>query len=131
MPSLCRQLFETDDVDVTGTDIKGVAGFGGDDRRRPEGAAQLADLGLQGVGRVGRLPVAPQHVDQPVGADRPPRPQGQQGQQRPLLGPADRHRNARVLRFELAEQLDLHKATIGPASAPRQCDLSRRAQAAI
>jgi hypothetical protein len=34
-----------------------------------------------------------------------------------------------VLRFELAEQPHLHKATIGPASAPRQCDLTRRAQA--
>jgi hypothetical protein len=84
--SLGHQLLETDDVDVVGTGVQGVAGFGGEDRRRPEDAAQLADLGLQGVGRVGRLPVAPQHVDQPVGADRLPRPQRQQGQQRPLLG---------------------------------------------
>ena len=129
--SLGYQLFEADHVDVVGAGVQGVAGFGGEDRRGPEGAAQLADLGLQGVGRVGRLPVAPQHVDQPVGADRLPRPQRQQGQQRPLLGPADRHRHARVLRFELAEQPYPHEATLGPASAPRQCDLSRPAQAAI
>ena len=55
----------------------------------------------------------------------------QQGQQRPLLDPPDRHRHARVLGFELAEQPYLHEATIGPASAPRQRYLSRRAQAAI
>jgi hypothetical protein len=36
-----------------------------------------------------------------------------------------------VLRFELAEQPHLHEATIGPASAPRQCDLSRPAQADV
>ena len=129
--SLGHQLLEADHVDVFGTGVQGVAGFGGEDRRGPEGAAQLADLGLQGVGRVRGLPVAPQHVDQPVGADRLPRPQGQQGQQRPLLGPADRHRHARSHRFELTEQPYLHEATIGPASAPRQCRLSRRAQAAI
>ena len=107
-------MLEAGDVDVLRTGVQGVADVGGEDRRGPEGAAQLADLGLQGVGRVRRLPVAPQHVDQLVGADRLPRPQRQQGQQRPLLGPADRHRHARVLRFELAEQPYPHKATIGP-----------------
>ena len=65
--SLRHQVLEADDVDVLGTDIEGIAGFGGDDRGGPEGAAQLADLGLQGVGRVGRLPVAPQCLDEPFG----------------------------------------------------------------
>ena len=129
--SLRHQLLEADDIDVPGADGQGIAGFGGDDRSGPEGAAQLADLGLQGVGGVGRLPVAPQHVDQPVGADRLPRLQGQQRQQRPLLGPADRHRHACQRRFELAEQPYLHEATLGPASAARQCHLSGRAHAAI
>ena len=47
-------------------------------------------------------PVAPQHVDQPVGADRLPPPQRQQGQQGPLLGAADRHQHAPSHHFELA-----------------------------
>ena len=123
--ALRHQLLEADDVDLIGPGGQGIAGFGGEDRGRSEGAAQLADLGLQRVGRVGRLPVAPQHVDQPVGADRLARAQGEQGQQGPLLGPADRYRHARVFGFELAEQPDLREATIGPASAPRQ----RQAQA--
>ena len=126
---LGHQLPEADDVDIFGADGEGIAGFAGEDRRRPEGAAQLTDLGLQGVGRVGRLPVAPQHVDQPVSADRPPPLQRQQGQQGPLLGAADRHQHAVGYRFELAEQPHLHEATIGPASALRQCRLSSPAQA--
>jgi hypothetical protein len=59
---------------------RGWNGFSHDDRGRLEGAAQLADLGLQGVGRVRRLPVVPQHVDQPVRADRLASLQGQDGQ---------------------------------------------------
>jgi hypothetical protein len=43
-------------VDIIRTDIEGIAGVGGEDRRRTEGAAQLADLGLQGVDRVRRCP---------------------------------------------------------------------------
>ena len=94
--SLRDQLLEADDVDLAGSGGQGIAGFGGEDRRWPEGTAQLADLRLQGVGRVRRLPVAPQHVDQPVGADRLPPLQRQQGQQGPLLGAADRHRHAPI-----------------------------------
>ena len=77
--ALRDQLLEADDVDLVGSGGQGVAGFGGEDRRRPEGTAQLADLRLQGIGRVRRLPVAPQQVDQPVGADRLPPLQRQQG----------------------------------------------------
>jgi hypothetical protein len=59
--SFRHQLLEADDVDLIGTDRKGIAGFAGDDRRRPEGTAQLADLRLQGVGRVRR------HARHPTG----------------------------------------------------------------
>ena len=120
--SLRDQLLEADDVDLVGSGGQGIAGFGGEDRRRPEGTAQLADLRLQGVGRVRRLPVAPQHVDQPVGADRLPPLQRQQGQQGPLLGAADRHRHATIHRFELAEQPDLHdlhRTALARAASPR------------
>ena len=48
-PSLRHQLLEADDIDLIGTDRKGIAGIGSDDRARPQGTAQLADLGLQGV----------------------------------------------------------------------------------
>ena len=58
-PSLCHQLFKTGCVDIIRTDIEGIAGVGGEDRRGTEGPAQLADLGLQGVDRVGHLPVTP------------------------------------------------------------------------
>ena len=58
-PSLRHQLLEPDDIDLIGADRKGIAGVGGDDRARPEGTAQLADLGLQGVCRLRRLPVTP------------------------------------------------------------------------
>ena len=106
--SLRDQLLEADDVDLAGSGGQGIAGFGGKDRRRAEGTAQLADLCLQGIGGVRRLPVAPQQVDQPVGANRLTPLQRQQGQQGPLLGAADRHQHATIQRFELAEQPDLH-----------------------
>ena len=107
-PSLRHQLLEADDVDLIGTDGEGIAGFGSDDRARSQGAAQLADLGLQRVSRVRRLPVTPQRVDQPVGADRLAAMQRQQGQQRPLLGAADSERHAPVRCLELAEQPHVH-----------------------
>lgn len=65
-PSLGHQLGEADDIDIIGADGEGVPALASENRRRPEGAAQLSDLGLQGVGRVGRLTIAPQHSDQPV-----------------------------------------------------------------
>ena len=65
-----------------------------------------------------------------TGPDRLSWLQSEQGQQRPLLGSADRHRHARLLGFELTEQPYPHEATIGPASAPRQCYLSPPVQAA-
>ena len=37
-------------------DVEGVGGFRGDDHGGAEGAPNLADLGLQGVGRVGDPP---------------------------------------------------------------------------
>jgi hypothetical protein len=51
-------LPEADNIDIIRTHGKGITGFAGEDRRRPEGAAQLTDLGLQGVGRVRGLPTA-------------------------------------------------------------------------
>ncbi len=107
-PSFRHQLLKADDVDLIGTDGEGIASFGGNDRAGPEGAAQLADLGLQRVGRVRRLPAAPQHVDQAVSADRLATMQRQQGQQGPLLGPAHSERHAPVRRLELAEQPHIH-----------------------
>ena len=107
-PSPCHQLLEADDVDLIGTDCEGIAGFGGDDRGRPEGTAQLADLGLQGVSRVRRLPITPQHVDQPVGTNRLAAMQRKQSQQGPLLGAADSQRHAAVRHLELAEQPHIH-----------------------
>ena len=107
-PSLRHQLLEADDIDLIGTDRKGIAGFGGDDRARPEGTAQLADLGLQGVSRLRRQPVTPQRVDQPVGTDRLAAMQRQQSQQGPLLGAADSERHTPVRRLELAEQPHIH-----------------------
>jgi NADPH:quinone reductase-like Zn-dependent oxidoreductase len=74
--------------------IAKASGADGEAGDAADGKAQLADLRLQGVGRVRRLPVAPQHVDQPVGADRLPSLKRQQGQQGPLLVAADRHRHA-------------------------------------
>ena len=106
--SLRHQLLEADDVDLIGTDRERIAGFGGDDRARPEGTAQLADLGLQGVSRFRRLPVTPQHVNQPVSTDRLAAMQRQQSQQCPLLGAADSKRHAPVCRLELAEQPHVH-----------------------
>jgi hypothetical protein len=92
--SLRDQLLEADDVDLVGSGSKGIAGLGGEDCRWPEATAQLADLCRQGIGGVRRLPVPPQQVDQPVGAERLPPLQRQQGQQGTLLGAADRHRHA-------------------------------------
>ena len=53
-------------------DVEGVGGFRGDDHGGAEGAPNLADLGLQGVGRVDDPPSPHSSVDQAVGADRPP-----------------------------------------------------------
>ena len=89
-PSLGYQLLEAGCVEVVRADTEGIPGLGGDDRRRPEGATQLADLGLQGVCRVGRLSVTPQHVDEPVSAHRLASLDSQDRQQGPLLGAAYR-----------------------------------------
>ncbi len=66
------QVLESGCVEVSGTDIERVAGFGGDDGGGSESSTQLDDLRLQSVGRVRRLPVAPELVDQTIGADRVP-----------------------------------------------------------
>ena len=55
-----HQLLEAGRIEVVWTDVEGVAGFSGDDRRCAEGAPKLADLGLQGVGWVGHLAVTPE-----------------------------------------------------------------------
>ena len=70
----------------SGTDVEGITGVGGEDRRGAEGTTQLTDLGLQGVDRVGHLPVTPQRVDQQVCADRLSPMKRQEGQDRSLLG---------------------------------------------
>jgi hypothetical protein len=57
------QVLESGCVQVSCTDIERVAGFGGDDGGGSESSAQLDDLGLQGVGRLRRLPVAPELID--------------------------------------------------------------------
>jgi hypothetical protein len=67
---------------------------------------------LQGVAGVGRQGVAPQQVDQPVGRDRLADPDGQQGQQRPLLGPGDRDQTSVVeVGLDGAQNPDLHGIT--------------------
>jgi hypothetical protein len=93
---------------------KGITGLGCEDRVRAEGATQLADLGLQSVCRVRRLPVAPQHVDQALGTDRLAAVQRQQG---PLLGAPDRQRDVALHRLKLARQPDLHHPTDRPITA--------------
>ena len=107
-PSHCHQLLEADDVHLIGTNREGIADFGGDDRARPESTAQLADLGLQGVSRIRRQPVTPQHVDQPVGTNRLAAMQREQSQQGPLLGAADSERHPAVRHLKLAEQPHIH-----------------------
>ena len=111
-PSLRHQLFKTGCVEIIRTDIEGIAGVGGDDRRGTEGTTQLADLGLQGVDRVGHLPVTPQRVDQQVRADGLSPMKRQQGQDRSLLGAPDRYRHAPFYCLELAEEPHLHTSTL-------------------
>ena len=80
----------------------------------PRVAAQLDDLRLQGVGRLGRLPVAPELVDQLVGTDRTPSAERQKCQKGPLFGAPDTQRHPRLQHLQLAEELHLHVSTLRP-----------------
>ncbi len=108
------QGFESGCVEVSGTDIECVAGFGGDDGRGSERSAQLGDLGLQRVGRLRRLPLAPELVDQTIGADRIPPVERQESQESPLLGTTNRYRHTPSDHLELAEELHVHAPTVRP-----------------
>ena len=114
-PTLGHQLLEANGIDVAGCDGQGVTGFRREDRRRAEGTAELADLCLQGIGRIRRLPVLPQRIDEPFGPDRLSPMQRQQGQQGPLFGAADWHHLAALHHLELAEEPDLHPFTVRPS----------------
>src|ERR1700722_3072272 len=89
------QVLESGCVQVSGTDIERVAGLGGDDGGGSESSAQLGDLGLQGV-------------------DRLPPVEGQESQEGPLLGAADRYRHTPVDHLELTEELHFHAPTVRP-----------------
>jgi hypothetical protein len=102
------QVLESCCVQVSGTDIERVAGFGGDDGGGTESSSQLDDLGLQGVGRFCCPPVAPELVDQTIGADRIPAVERQEGKEGPLLCATNRYGHTPADHLELAEELHFH-----------------------
>ena len=112
-----HQVLESGRVQVSGPDCERIAGFGGDDGGGAESSAQLDDLGLQGVGRFRRPPVAPELVDQAIGADRISATERQESQQGPLLGAANRYRRTPSDHLELAEEVHFHPPTVRPMTA--------------
>src|ERR1700722_13701819 len=84
--------------------------------------------GPQGVGRLRRLPVAPELVDQTIGADRIPSVEGQEHQEGPLLGATNRYRHAPSDHLELAEELHFHAPTVRPMTRCNVMELTRPPQ---
>ena len=136
------QVLESGRVHVTGADIERVTGVGGDDGGRSEGSAQLDDLGLQGVGRLGRCP-SPQSwsISRSALTGRP-RLSARRASRARCLVPRTRTVVARLHHLELAEEPHLHVPTLRPmaggcrtltwppTSGLRQWHLRARAQAA-
>ena len=77
-------------VDLGGLDAEPVAGGVAHDRAGAEGGPRARDQHLEALRRVRRRLVAPDQVDQPLGADRPPGVGGQRRQQRLRTLPRDR-----------------------------------------
>ena len=79
---VARERGEPDAVDLGGVDAEPVAGGVAHDRVGAQRGPRARDQHLQALRRVRRRLVAPDEVDQPLGADRPPAGGGQRRQQR-------------------------------------------------
>jgi hypothetical protein len=84
-----HQRPESADVNGVGVNAKQIAGRLGDDQIGAQRAAQVRHVGLQRLAPGRRRSVAPQHIDEHIGADDTTRVQGQRGQQRAFLGGGD------------------------------------------
>ena len=105
-----------------------VTGFRSEDGRGSERPAQLADLRLEGIGRIRRPSVLPERIDQPIGPDRLPRPSANKASRARCLATADGHHLAGDHHLELAEELHFHAFTVRPAYHMRLADLLDRPQ---
>jgi hypothetical protein len=123
-PGLAEQRLEPFAVQLARSDLEQVAALGRDQPAAPapgqpapgQRAAQAVDEEVQGLAGRSGLVVAPQRVDQLLGADRPVGVQQQHGQQGARLGPADADGVALgVHDLERAEQVELH---LGHAGVP-------------
>nr|WP_245908766.1 hypothetical protein [Pseudosporangium ferrugineum] len=97
------------DVAGAGREIQHIAGRPGDDRLlAAEHLAQVGDVALQGVERRGRRAVAPDDVQQPVGADHLAALQGEHGEDRLAAQPVHRPGGTLDGDVDRAEKPDLH-----------------------
>ena len=94
-------------VEGTGVELQLVAVLvRGDRRGGAERPAQAGDVDLHGLRGRGRRLLAPQLVDQPVGAERLVGVQQQHRQQRPLAGTTDRHDTVAAVHLERPEDAE-------------------------
>ena len=92
LPALRHERLESVDVELAGLDPEHVAAPLGDEQPIAEHLAQVRYVPLNDLVRArGRL-LTPDLVDQPIRGDRLAAVQEQHGQQRPLLGRAQRQR---------------------------------------
>ena len=110
VPGLREQPLEPVRVEPVGVELQAVPALPGHDQVAPasERLAQPRDMDLHGLGRRGRRLLAPELLDQPVGAERLVGVQHEHGEQRALLAPSERDFAALVEDLERSEDAEVH-----------------------
>jgi hypothetical protein len=110
VPGLREEPFEPVRVEPVGVELQAVPVLPGDDQVAAAGQrlAQPRHMDLDGLGRRGGRVLAPELLDQPVGAERLVGVQHQHGEQRTLLAPSERDFTALVEDLERSEDAEVH-----------------------
>ena len=123
-PTVGDESLEPVGIDVVDVDVEEVAGRPTNHRLAPQQLAQNEDLGLQRVGRVGALLIAPERLDEPVIGDGMWRGECQHGHDDLQLGAGHGRTSSAALSLDHPEQGDpnrpVHVAHPRSLSTPPQ-----------
>ena len=112
-----EQPFEAVRVDVVGLEREPVTRSLGQHDVAAEQLPERRDGVLERAGRRRGRPLTPQVGDEPVGRDDLARPQGECGEQRPLLAARQCHGALAVAHLERAEEANLHLHLVTPKTS--------------
>jgi hypothetical protein len=121
--AVADQALQPGDVDVVGRHPERVTGGVPADLVTADDATKVRDLGLESVGGLRRLVVAPQLLEQAVVGDGVRRRQGEHGQERLQLGARHRHRAGAGVDLDRPEQRHAHlrSSHVHPPRTGRYC----------